>query len=72
MSPEEGHKGDQQDGTPLLRGKAERVGVVQPGEEKLQEDLVAAFQYLKGTYRKAGEGFFTRECSNRTRGEWLL
>ena len=32
--PEEGHKNDQRDGTALLRGKAERVGVVQPGEEK--------------------------------------
>ena len=34
MRPEEGHKNDQRDGTALLRGKAERVGVVQAGEEK--------------------------------------
>ena len=27
-----------------------------------------AFQYLKGAYRKAGEGLFIRACSNRTRG----
>jgi len=27
-----------------------------------------AFQYLKGAYRKDGEGLFTRECSHRTRG----
>ncbi len=26
-----------------------------------------AFQYLKGAYRKAGEGFFVRACGNRTR-----
>ncbi|GAB0205380.1 mitochondrial enolase superfamily member 1 [Grus japonensis] len=32
--PEEGHEDDQKDGTPLLRGRAERVGVVQPGEKK--------------------------------------
>jgi len=32
--PEEGHKNDQRAGTPLLAGKAERVGAVQPGEEK--------------------------------------
>jgi len=32
--PEEGHKNDQRDGTPLLSGKAEGVRVVQPGEEK--------------------------------------
>ena len=31
-------------------------------------DLIAAFQYLKGTYRKDGEGLFIRECSDRTRG----
>ena len=31
-------------------------------------DLIAAFQYLKGAYRKAGEGPFLRGCSDRTRG----
>jgi len=30
-------------------------------------DLIAAFQYLKGAYRKDGEGLFTRVCSDRTR-----
>lgn len=30
-------------------------------------DLTAAFQYLKGTYRKDGEGHFIRECGDRTR-----
>jgi len=34
VRPEEAHKNDPRAGTPLLRGKAERVGVVQPGEEK--------------------------------------
>ena len=32
--PEEGHKDDQRAGAPPLWGKAERVGAVQPGEEK--------------------------------------
>ena len=32
--PEEGHKNELRDGTPLLRGQAERAGAVQPGEEK--------------------------------------
>ena len=31
-------------------------------------DLIAAFQYLKGAYRKSREGLFTRACSDRTRG----
>jgi len=28
VGPEEGHKNNQRDGTPLLQGKAERVGVI--------------------------------------------
>ena len=32
--PEEGHKNDLRAGAPLLCGKAERVGAVQPGGEK--------------------------------------
>ena len=40
----------------LLRRQAERVGIVQPGEEKALGDLIEAFQYLKvqESYRKAG------------------
>ena len=30
--------------------------------------LIVAFQYLKGAYKKAREGLFTRACSDRTRG----
>jgi len=29
--------------------------------------LITAFQYLKGAYRKAGEGLFRRASSNRMR-----
>jgi len=36
--------------------------------KRLRGDLIAAFQYLKGAYKKAGKGLFTRACSNRTRG----
>jgi len=36
-------------------------------KRRLQRDLIADFQYLKGAYRKAGEGLFTRVCSARTR-----
>ncbi|GAB0190490.1 hypothetical protein GRJ2_001514300 [Grus japonensis] len=31
-------------------------------------DLIVAFQYLKGAYKKAGEGLVTRACTDRTRG----
>jgi len=33
---------------------------------RLWEDFTAAFWYLKGSYKKAGEGLFTRACSDRT------
>jgi len=32
---------------------------------------MAAFHYLKGAYKKVGEGLFTRPCSDRTRGNGL-
>ena len=34
VCPEKGHKNDPRNGTPLLRGEAERAGDVQPGEEE--------------------------------------
>jgi len=37
-------------------------------KRRLQGDLVAAFQYPKGAYKKAGEELFTRAGSDRTRG----
>ena len=36
-------------------------------KKRLPGKLIAAFQYLKGAYRKAGEGLFLRACSDRTR-----
>ena len=37
-------------------------------KRKLNGDLIAAFQYLKGAYKKARERLFTRACSEKTRG----
>jgi len=36
-------------------------------KRRLQEDLTAAFQYLKGAYRKDGENIISRACCDRTR-----
>jgi len=44
------------------------LGLFSLDKRRLQEDLIASFQYLKGAYRKDGEGLFTRDCSDRTRG----
>ena len=48
--PEEGHKNDPRDGTPLLQGQTERVFSLE--KRRLQVGLVAAFRYLKGSYKK--------------------
>ncbi|KFV53866.1 hypothetical protein N328_11072, partial [Gavia stellata] len=62
--------------TKMIRGlehlsyedRLRELGLFSLKKRRLWGDLVAAFQYLKGVYEKAGEGLFTRACSNRTRG----
>ena len=49
--------------------KLRELGLLSLEKRRIQRDLIAAFQYLKGAYRKAGEGLFIRACSNRTRGK---
>ncbi|PKU39848.1 hypothetical protein llap_9845 [Limosa lapponica baueri] len=44
------------------------LGLFSLDKRRFQGDLIAAFQYLKGAYRRDGEGLFIRECSDRTRG----
>jgi len=37
-------------------------------KRRLWGDLIAAFQGMKGAYKKEGERVFTKACSGRTRG----
>ena len=42
--------------------------MVQPGEERAPGRSNCGLSVPEGAYRKAGEGLFIRECSDRTRG----
>ncbi|PKU32479.1 hypothetical protein llap_17218 [Limosa lapponica baueri] len=64
----------QQRATKMLRGLEHlyfedrlRVGVVQPGEEKVLGRPYSSLLVAEGGYRRAGEGLLVRECSNRMR-----
>jgi len=54
----EGCKSDSRDGTFLLQGQAKRLGSW--AWERLWNDLIVAFQYLRRSYRREGDRLFSR------------
>ena len=62
--------------TMLIRGleylsyedRLRELGLFSLEKRRLWGDLIAAFQYLKGAYRKDGEGLLASVCSDRTTG----
>ena len=62
--------------TKMIRGmqhlsceeRLSELGLFSLEKSRLRRDLIAAFQYLKRACKKAGEGLFTRSCSDTTRG----
>jgi len=47
------------------------MGLFSLEKGRLQGNLTAAFQYLKGAYKKDEERLFSRACFSKTRGNGL-
>ena len=47
------------------------MGLFSLEKRRLEGDLIVAFQHSKGAYKQVGERLFTREDSDRIRGNGL-
>ncbi|KAK4816867.1 hypothetical protein QYF61_024509 [Mycteria americana] len=62
--------------TKMIRGleclsykeRLRELGLFSLQKRRLQGDLIAAFQYLQGAYKKDGDRLLSRACSDRTKG----
>ena len=46
------------------------LGMFSVEKRGLRGELIVVFQYLRGSYKKDGEGLFTQVDNDRKRGEW--
>ena len=53
---------------PPYEYRLRKLGLFSLEKRRLQGDLIAAFQYLKGAYKQEGSQLFTRVENSRTRG----
>ena len=49
--------------------RVRELGLLSLEQRRLWGDLIAAFQSLKGTYKKDSDTLFSRACCDRTRGK---
>jgi len=50
-----------------MRKGLRELGLFNLEKRRLQRDLLAVFQFLKGAYSKDGENNFSKACCDRTR-----
>ena len=53
-----------------MKKRLRELGLFSLEKSRLQGDLIVAFQYLKGDYRKDGDNLFSKACG-RTSGNGL-